>query len=82
MLIDKSELLKAYDEAHNGPPGKARGLIEEAPGVEAVPLEPLAKWLAKFGCPCEINEGMCDQAHGVERCVGVLTAALFAGSIY
>lgn len=47
MLIDKSELLKAYDEAHNGPPGKARGLIEEAPGVEAVPLDKLCEWLAE-----------------------------------
>ena len=46
MLIDKSELLKAYDEAHNGPPGKARGLIEEAPGVEAVPLDKLCEWMA------------------------------------
>ena len=51
MLIDKSELLKAYDEAHNGPPGKARGLIEEAPGVEAVPLEPLCQWLAGYATP-------------------------------
>ena len=54
MLIDKSELLKAYDEAHNGPPGKARGLIEEAPGVEAVPLDKLCEMFAKNAdCPPE-----------------------------
>lgn len=50
---------------------------DELPSVPAVPLEPLAKWLAKFGCPCEINEGMCDQAHGVERCVGVFNSSAF-----
>lgn len=55
MLIDKSELLKAYDEAHNGPPGKARGLIEEAPGVEAVPLDKLCEWLAEYTEPCKLG---------------------------
>ena len=54
MLIDKSELLKAYDEAHNGPPGKARGLIEEAPGVDAVPLDKLCEYLNSMIYPCII----------------------------
>ena len=32
-MIDADELLKAYDEAHEGAPGKARKLIEDAPTV-------------------------------------------------
>lgn len=32
-LIDADELLRRYDEEHEGPPGKARKLIEEAPTV-------------------------------------------------
>lgn len=32
-LIDADALLRAYDEAHEGPPGKARKLIEDAPTV-------------------------------------------------
>lgn len=62
MLIDKSELLKAYDAAHKGPPGGARKLIEEAPAVEAVPLDKLCDWLAeKWDCPPErmTEEGLC-----------------------
>ena len=30
-LISRSALLAAYDKAHQGPPGGARKLIEEAP---------------------------------------------------
>lgn len=55
MLIDKSELLKAYDEAHKGPPGNARKLIEEAPGVEAVPLDKLCEWLSEYTVPCKLG---------------------------
>lgn len=32
-LIDADALLAAYDSQHEGPPGKARTLIEEAPTV-------------------------------------------------
>lgn len=32
-LIDADELLKAYDSAHEGEPGKARQLIIDAPTV-------------------------------------------------
>lgn len=35
-LISRKALLEAYDKAHQGPPGGARKLIEEAPGVDAV----------------------------------------------
>ena len=36
-LISRSALLAAYDKAHQGPPGGARKLIEEAPTAEAEP---------------------------------------------
>lgn len=32
-LISRKALLEAYDKMHKGPPGGARKLIEEAPGV-------------------------------------------------
>lgn len=32
-LISRKALLEAYDKAHKGPPGGARKLIVEAPGV-------------------------------------------------
>lgn len=32
-LIDADELLKQYDKEHEGPPGRARELIENAPTV-------------------------------------------------
>ena len=32
-LISRKGLLEAYDNAHKGPPGNARRLIEEAPAV-------------------------------------------------
>lgn len=35
-LISRKALLESYDKAHQGPPGGARKLIEEAPGVDAV----------------------------------------------
>lgn len=35
-LIDRQALLDAYDAAHEGPPGGARKLIEEAPSVKMV----------------------------------------------
>ena len=36
-LIDADALVAAYDAAHDGPPGKARTLILNAPTVDAVP---------------------------------------------
>jgi hypothetical protein len=35
-LISRKALLVAYDQAHKGPPGGARKLIEEAPTVPAI----------------------------------------------
>ena len=40
-LIDADALLAEYDRQHEGEPGKARKLIEEAPTVDAVPLSEL-----------------------------------------
>ena len=37
-LISREALLAAYDAAHKGPPGGARKLIEEAPGIDAAPV--------------------------------------------
>lgn len=37
-LIYRNDLLAAYDAAHEGPPGGARKLMEEAPKVDAVPV--------------------------------------------
>ena len=37
-FIEREPLLAAYDAAHQGPPGGARKLIEEAPAVEVVPV--------------------------------------------
>ena len=51
--------------------------INAQPSVPAVPLDKLCVWLAKFGCPCEINEGMCDDAHGVDRCLGIFNSSAF-----
>lgn len=31
-LISRAALIAAYDAAHKGPPGRARKLMEEAPG--------------------------------------------------
>lgn len=40
-LIDDDELLAEYDRQHEGEPGKARKLIEDAPTIAAVPVSEL-----------------------------------------
>ena len=40
-LVDADDLLAEYDRQHEGEPGKARKLIEDAPTVDAVPLSEL-----------------------------------------
>ena len=37
-LIDADALLAEYDRQHEGEPGKARKMIEDAPTVAAVPV--------------------------------------------
>lgn len=41
--IEREALLVAYDEAHKGPPGGARKLIEKAPAEKVVPVR-RGKW--------------------------------------
>ena len=41
LLVDADDLLAEYDRQHEGEPGKARKLIEDAPTVDAVPLSQL-----------------------------------------
>jgi hypothetical protein len=38
-LIDRDALIAEYDRVHVGEPGKARQLMEEAPTIDAVPVE-------------------------------------------
>lgn len=38
-LIDREKLIEEYDRVHNGPAGGARKLMEEAPTVDAIPVE-------------------------------------------
>ena len=40
-LIDADALLAEYDRQHEGEPGKARKLIEDAPTVDDVPVSEL-----------------------------------------
>lgn len=40
-LIDADALLAEYDRQHEGKPGKARKMIEDAPNVAAVPVSEL-----------------------------------------
>ena len=51
-LISRSALLAAYDKAHQGPPGGARKLIENAPDAIVRCKD------CKYGAPTIIN-GIC-----------------------
>lgn len=42
-MIDADALLAEYDRVHEGPPGKARTLIENAPTIE--PERKMGKWI-------------------------------------
>ena len=60
--IDADELLAAYDEAHKGPPGGARKLIEEAPTLDVIPVVRCKNcvyctiWTDGKGFTCAYNE--------------------------
>jgi hypothetical protein len=61
-LIDADELLRRYDEEHDGEPGRARKLIEEAPTF--------CGWISvkdrlpkEFGEPCIVYNG-CSVQYG------------------
>lgn len=52
-LIDADALVAAYDAAHDGPPGKARTLIMNAPTVDAVPVvrcKDCSYWDTTYSC--------------------------------
>ncbi len=38
-LISRKALIAEYDRVHVGPPGGARKLMEDAPAVDAIPIE-------------------------------------------
>ena len=48
-LISRKDLLASYDKAHQGPPGGARKLIEEAPEEPAIPTKWMHDYLDKLG---------------------------------
>ena len=57
-LIDADALLAAYDSQHEGPPGKARKLIEEAPTVDG--------WISvQEGLP-ETHPSLFSKFHGTD----------------
>ena len=47
-LISRAYVLAEYDRQHKGPPGGARKIMEEAPAVDAVPVE----WLEYMQQEC------------------------------
>ena len=48
-LISRKDLLESYDKDHQGPPGGARKLIEEAPEEPAIPTKWIYDYLDKLG---------------------------------
>lgn len=45
-LVSREWLFEEYDKQHEGPPGGARKIIEEAPAVPAIPTE----WIRQQMC--------------------------------
>ena len=45
-LIDKEKLIAEYDRVHQGTPGGARKLMEDAEPVEAIPVDWIGEYLA------------------------------------
>ena len=56
--VSRKWLLDKYDEQHEGPPGKARKLIEEAPSKPVILAEGLTDGAIRLirYCPKIINE--------------------------
>ena len=59
-LISRQALLEAYDREHEGAPGMARRLIEDAPAVDAVPVVH-GRWVRTV--VYEEDFGYIDQSH-------------------
>ena len=47
-LISRAYVLAEYDRQHKGPPGGARKIIEDAPAVDAIPVEWLEARKTKY----------------------------------
>ncbi len=64
-LISRNALLAEYDRVHIGEPGKARKLMEDAPGVDAVPVVRCKDCL--FSEPCDASDSYveCHQFFGM-----------------
>lgn len=76
-LVSRRWLLEEYDKRHEGPPGGARKLIEEAPPADVRPVIP-AQWIAldiyrsegnykcsNCGQPCYVPECMGEPMYSV-----------------
>ena len=50
-LVSRQYLLDEYDRQHEGPPGGARKIIEEAPAVD-VPDKNVGKWMGTVCSAC------------------------------
>ena len=47
-LIDKDKLIAEYDRVHQGPPGGARKLMEDAEDVPAIPLDWIRAYISNL----------------------------------
>lgn len=47
-LIDVDAVIAEYDQIHEGEAGKARKLMEDAPTVEAIPIEWIENYLRNY----------------------------------
>ena len=57
-LIDADALLAEYDRQHEGEPGKARKLIEDAPNVDAVEVVRCKECVSHNICKFEQFQGL------------------------
>lgn len=57
-LIDANALLAEYDRQHDGEPGKARKLIEDAPNVDAVEVVRCKECVSHNICKFEQFQGL------------------------
>lgn len=57
-LIDADALLAEYDRQHDGEPGKARKLIEDAPNVDAVEVVHCKDCVSHNICKFEQIQGL------------------------
>jgi rubrerythrin len=62
-LISRAYVLAEYDRQHQGPPGLARKIMEDAPAVDAAPVVH-GKWIISPGCLWSIGDcSVCGEQH-------------------